>query len=83
MTEFDDDIVIDLDEEVADLPAGLYVCEVKNVEYKNSKKEIPFIVVSLEIDEGPYTGLTLQDWISQDKNQSMNLLKLNLKRRNG
>lgn len=77
------EIVVDLDEEVGELPAGLYACEVKNMEYKNSKNGIPFIVVSLEVDEGPYTGATVQDWISQDPDQKFNIKAMNSKRLKG
>lgn len=74
------EIVVDLDEEVGELPAGLYACEVKNVEHKPSKSGMPFIVVSLEVDEGPYTGATLQDWISQDPDAKFNIKAMNSRR---
>lgn len=53
-------------EERKRLPAGGYICEVKNVKEEKSKSGKDMIVVALEIAEGEYKGFFMDEW-TKDK----------------
>lgn len=75
----DDELIIDLDVEIAELPSDHYLIEVDTVEYTHSKKGDPYIVISAHIAEGPYEGETFQQWIGQSPDLRLGIKKMNQK----
>ena len=74
-----EEFVVDLDDEIEDLPSDLYLVEVDCVEFKHSAKGDPYIVITMHVCEGPYEGAGFQQWIGRSENLSYNIKKLNQK----
>lgn len=77
----EEEYTIDIPEEL-NVEKGPYLVEVKSMKLIEDKKGNKNVVIVSEIDEGPYRGARVTDWIGQSKDlpfgvQQMNANKLN------